>query len=156
MDKPLITAFLILHDVLATVLLVAITLQAIAACRGRDRARTSPRLIPDAGEGLQKIIVVVIPAVVGLGALLYPSYRLTVKPYLETHNLRASNGAFEIKEHFAALMVLMLPAYWEAWKKLPRGQSRTARLVLTFMLCAMVWWNFMVGHVMNSIAGLFS
>ena len=156
MDKQLIIAVLILHDVLATLLLVAVTIQAVAAWNGRDLARTFPRLTPYMGDGLQNIVAGLILAVVGLGAVLYPSYRLTVKPYLETHDMRASNGAFEIKEHFAALMEMMLRAYWVSWKTLARGESRTARLVLTTLLCAMVWWNFTVGHVMNSIAGLFS
>jgi hypothetical protein len=155
LDKPLITAVLIFHDILATALLVAITGQAAAALCARNLARLFPRPGSYTGQGLQNIITVLVIAVVCLGALLYPSYRQTVKPYLETHDLRAANGAFEIKEHFAALMLLALPAYRQAWKNSSR-ESRTARQVLTVILCLLVWWNFAVGHMMNSITGLFS
>jgi hypothetical protein len=155
LDKPLITALLIFHDILATALLVAITGQAVAALCARDVARLFRRPIPYAGEGLQNIITALVIAMVCLGALLYPSYRLVVKPYLEVHDLRAANGAFEIKEHFAALLLLALPAYRESWKA-PSRENRTARLVLTVILCLLVWWNFAVGHMMNSIAVLFS
>jgi len=155
LDKPLITAVLIFHDILATLLLVAITGQAAAALWVRDLARWFPRSTPYAGQGLQNVIIILVIATVCLGGVLYPAYRFTAKPYLEIHNLRAANGAFEIKEHFAALMLLALPAYREAWKTSSQ-ESRPARQVLTVILCLLVWWNFVAGHVMNAITGLTS
>lgn len=155
MDKPLITALLIFHDILATALLVAITGQAAATLCARYLARRFPRPASYTGQGLKNIVTALIIAMVCLGALLYPSYRLTVKPYLSVHDLRTANGAFEVKEHFAALLLLALPAYWESWKT-PSSDNRTARLVLTVTFCLLVWWNFAVGHMMNSITGLFS
>jgi hypothetical protein len=155
LDKPLITAVLIFHDILATALLVTITGQAASVLFARRLTQLFPSSVPYAGEGAKNIITALIIAMVCLGALLYPSYRFTVKPFLESHDLRAANGAFELKEHFAALMLLALPAYREAWNTSSR-ESRTSRQVLTVIFCLLVWWNFAVGHMMNSITGLFS
>jgi hypothetical protein len=149
LDKPLIPVFLIFHDVLATALLIVISWQAVAAW--------APRIVP-AGPlavlRLRDTVTALLVLVIALGAILYPSYRFTVRPYLETNELRALNGAFEIKEHFAALILMMLPAYRAVWHSRAPHDPSGARRVLSGLLCAMVWWNFVIGHVMNSIKGL--
>ena len=43
----------------------------------------------------------------------------------------------------------MLPAYWWSWRQ-PGG---ALRVPLTAMLAFVVWWNFLVGHVLNNIRG---
>ena len=52
-----------------------------------------------------------------IGALLYPRYRIDVRPLLEDMQLRAANGLFETKEHFAAVGLGLLPAYWVFWRQ---------------------------------------
>ena len=86
--------------------------------------------------------------------MLYPAYRFNVRPYLEVNGMQAANGAFEIKEQFAALAILMLPAYRAAWNSSTFADTLVARRVITGLLCGAVWWNFATGHVMNSIKGL--
>jgi hypothetical protein len=103
---------------------------------------------------LRDITIGFFVLVIGLGALLYPSYRFVVRPYLEIQDMRAANGAFEIKEHFAALALLMLPAYRAVWQNSTVNGTTSARRAITGILCAMVWWNFVVGHGMNYIRGL--
>jgi hypothetical protein len=43
----------------------------------------------------------------------------------------------------------MLPAYWWSWRQ-PESSWRTP---LTAILAFIVWWNFLVGHVLNNIRG---
>lgn len=105
-------------------------------------------------SGLSPIIIGLFVTVVCLGASLYPSYRLAVRPYLEAHDFRVANGAFELKEHFAALALLMQPAYWAAWHKPLAPAMASSRRMLTFLLAGIVWWNFLVGFVVSHIAVL--
>ena len=68
--------------------------------------------------------------------------------------MRAANGLFEIKEHFAAVGLGLLPTYWLFWRQPLVPQQATARRALTWLLAFIVWWNFLVGHVLNNIKGL--
>jgi hypothetical protein len=79
-----------------------------------------------------------------------------VHPYLELHNFRVANGAFEIKEHFAALAILMVPAYRQAWSGASAAELVLNRRALTTLICGMIWWNFLAGHLMNYTAGRFT
>ena len=85
------------------------------------------------------------------GALLYPQYRLDVRTTLEDLQLRAANGVFEIKEHLVAIGLGLLPTYWLLWKA---PEQAAARRYLTWLLAFIVWWSFLVGHVLNNIKGL--
>ena len=130
-----------------------------AAVMGKAQGRTKPSFLTRRRQidvsGLSPFIIASFVIVVCLGATLYPSYRLVVRPYLAAHDMRAANGMFEVKEHFAALALLMLPAYWAAWLK-PIGPERAvARRMLTFLLTGMVWWNFLVGNVIHYTTGMF-
>ena len=142
---------LILHDLAALGLLGTLSFQAIAM--GNATLPHKPSFLTRYRSfdvsGLSGIIAALLVIVVSLGGILYPYYRVTLRPYLESHDLRLINGAFEIKEHFAALAILMLPAYWAAWRNWEAPGQATARRALTWMLTAMVWWNFAVGHVLN-------
>ncbi|HEX3755544.1 MAG TPA: hypothetical protein VHV26_10765 [Rhizomicrobium sp.] len=104
-------------------------------------------------SGLSTPITALFVVVIGLGACLYPSYRVMVRPYLELHDLRAANGAFELKEHFAALALLIQPLYWRAWRRPLAPTLAGTRRIVTFLLAGMVWWNFIVGNVINHIGG---
>ena len=48
----------------------------------------------------------------------------------------------------------LLPAYWLCWRDSEGGTLHTSRTVLTVMLAVIVWWNFLVGHVLNNILSL--
>ena len=154
----MITAILLLHGVLAVVLLGAITHQAFAASASRSEPRGYSffsRFRKTDGASYSKIVVVLLLAIVALGSTLYPDYRLVVRPLLQAQDLRAANGSFEIKEHFSALAILLLPAYWAAWKQPLAAEYATARLGLTWILALMVWWNFLIGQLLVNIKGLF-
>jgi hypothetical protein len=100
------------------------------------------------------IVLLFIATSIG-GGLLYPRYRIDVRSTLEDLQLRSANGVFEIKEHFAALGLGLLPAYWLFWRPPLTAEFGAARKYVTWMLTFVVWWNFLVGEVLNNIKGLY-
>jgi hypothetical protein len=153
----MIQILLILHGLVAIGLLGAITHQAFSVGRkptsskrgfvGRFRGVNSPTFTT--------AIVVMFACTFLLGGLLYPRYRIDVRPILEDLQLRAANGAFEAKEHFAAVGLGLLPIYWLYWRPPLVLEHAATRRYLTWMLAFVVWWNFLVGEVLNNIKGLF-
>jgi len=154
----MIQLLLILHGLVAIGLLGAITHQAFSVAKQGPSA--APRSFVGRFRGVNPptftgVIVVLFVAATLLGALLYPRYRVDVRPALEDLQLRAANGVFESKEHFAAVGLGLLPAYWWYWR-LPHAVERAAtRKYLTWILAFIVWWNFLAGQVLNNIKGLF-
>jgi hypothetical protein len=156
----MIVVLLILHGLLAVGLLGAITHQALsvlplAAVKGQrtfiDRFRGV-----NAPAYATPIVVLFVVTAIG-GALLYPQYRIDVRPALEDMQNAAANGVFEIKEHLIAIGMGLLPAYWYFWQQpdnAQRAEAATARRALTWLLAFFVWWGFIVGHVLNNIRGL--
>ncbi len=153
----MMTALLILHGLFAVALLGAVTHQALAASvpRNERRARSFfSRFRTTDASAYGTPVVVLFVAVMIMGAVLYPRFRLVVRPLLQDLDLRAANGAFELKEHFSALGVLLLPAYWACWKQPLERSYDGARLWLTWIVALTVWWNFIVGQLLVSIRGL--
>ena len=151
----MITALLILHGLLAVALLGAITHQAFATSRPAKRHSFIARYRAVAASGYANAVVVLFMITSVGGALLYPQYRLDIRPTLEDLDLRAANGVFEIKEHLAAIGLGLLPAYWFFWRQPLGADGLIARRYLTWLLAFIVWWNFLVGHVLNNIRGFF-
>ncbi len=79
--------------------------------------------------------------------------RTLVRTTLEDLNLRSANGAFEIKEHLAAIGLGILPIYWFFWRLPLVIEYATGRKYLTWILAFLIWWNFLVGHILNNIKG---
>ena len=98
-------------------------------------------------------IVVLFATIILTGAFLYPNYRMIVRPALQALDLRAANGIFEIKEHLSAIGLVLLPAYWAAWRQPLVAEYSAARIGLTWILASMVWWNFIVGQLLVTIKG---
>jgi hypothetical protein len=150
----MIVILLIAHALLAVTLLGAITHQTIGAwLPARQRAESfvgRMRSVPPAAYA--NAVVVLYVATATVGAVIYPSYRLNVRLVLEQMQLYAANGSFELKEHFVTLGLGVLPAYWYFWRKAPADHART-RAALTALLAFVVWWSFIVGHVLNNIRG---
>jgi hypothetical protein len=153
----MIQVLLLLHVLVGAALLGAITHQAFGVARkpaslgrnfvGRYVAVNSPTFT--------NAIVLLFVVNVVLGGLLYPRYRIDVRPLLEDMQLRAANGVFETKEHFAAVGLGLLPAYWLFWRTPLSIDSAAARKYLTWILAFIIWWNFLVGELLNNIKGLF-
>lgn len=152
----MIGVLLVVHDIFATALLIAVSWQAATAWLSQAPSNI---LLPNfikGGLSLSDIVATLILIVVCLGGVLYPTYRVLVHPYLELHDLRFANGTFEIKEHFAALALLMVPAYRAAWVRSSAAELILNRRAISALMCGMIWWNFLAGHLMNYTAGRFA
>jgi hypothetical protein len=153
----MITLLLIVHGLLAVALLGAITHQALSVVPGPavagPRSFVSRFRHVNAAAYANAIVLLFIVTAVG-GALLYPQYRLDVRTALEDMQMRAANGVFEIKEHLAAIGLGLLPTYCLFWRAPLAPEQASARRYLTWLLAFIVWWNFLVGHILNNIKGL--
>jgi hypothetical protein len=110
------------------------------------------RAVPPAAYANAIVVLYAVSAL--LGALLYLRFRVAVRPDLERAGQWQALGLFELKEHFAAIGLALLPAYWICWR-----QKRADKLApepaaaLTLILAFIVWWSFLTGHVLNNIMG---
>jgi hypothetical protein len=155
------TFLLIVHGLLAVVLLGGITHQAMSAAwpsRNKTGIFRSFRAVSGAVYTNANIVLYIVTAI--LGGTIYPVYRVGVRTYLESARLYPAVGSFEIKEQFISVGLGMLPLYWLLWRRpMEAGATgngaRTARIAVTLMLCFIVWYAFLVGHVLNNIRGLF-
>ena len=150
------TTLLIMHGLLAVALLGAITHQAAAVlwpATSKSSFISSFRGVAGARYTLANIILYVATGV--LGGVVYASYRLAVRPYLESAQLLAINGTFEVKEQFVAIGLGMLPLYWLVWRTPLDQKLAPARAAVTTILCFIVWYSFLAGHVLNNVRGLF-
>ena len=149
------TVLLIVHGLLAVALLGAVTHQAIGVLAparkgpvsfvGRMRAVSAPAYVSAI------IVLYIITAI--LGGIVYADYRIAVRVVLEQLELWKANGAFELKEHFVAVGLGMLPAYWYFWRQPLLEADARARAVVTATVAFIVWWSFLVGHIVNNIRG---
>lgn len=152
------TALLILHGLLAVALLGAVTHQALAVSVRRSEPRSRSflaRFRTTDASAYGTPVAIMFVAVMALGAVLYPRYRFLVRPLLQTLDLRRANGAFELKEHFSAIGLMVLPAYWASWKQPLQSEYESVRLWLTWIIALTVWWNFVTGQLLVAIKGLF-
>ena len=152
----MINVLLIVHLLLAVVLLGGITHQAISAVwpsRNKIGIVRSYRAVT--GSVYTNANIMLYLATTTLGGIIYPVYRVGVRTFLENARLMAATGSFELKEQFVAVGLGLLPLYWLLWRRPPEAGGRTARLAVTLILCAIVWYGFLVGHILTTIRGLF-
>lgn len=153
----MIQFLLILHTIIGASLLGAVTHQSFAVAR---RPTAPGRTFVERFRGVNSMtfvnaVVLLYFVSVVLGGLIYPRYRVDVRPVLEDLQLRAANGMFEAKEHFAAVALGALPAYWLAWRPPLRPERARTRKYLTWIIAFTAWWNFIVGELLNNIKGMF-
>ena len=153
----MIVVLLIVHGLLAVTLLGAITHQALSVVPRRVAAGPLSFVgrfrNVNSGAYANAIVVLFVVTAIG-GGMLYPQYRLDVRTALEDMQARAANGVFEIKEHLAAVGLGVLPMYWLFWRPPLAPEQASTRRYLTWLLAFVVWWNFLVGHILNNIKGL--
>ena len=152
----MMTTLLILHGLVAVALMGGITHQALAAAwpsRNTDSIVASFRAVNGARYTMANIVLYVVSMV--LGGIVYTAYRIVVSPYLVSARLTSINGSFELKEQFAAVGLGLLPLYWLVWRQPLEPRYHTARVVITGILCFVVWYSFLVGHILNNVRGVF-
>jgi len=149
------TALAIVHGLVAVALLGAISHQALAAWApavGRHGSFLRRfRAVP--ADAFANAIVAFYVISTVLGGILYLYYRIDVSPLLENESRWEAIGLFDIKEHFTAIGLALLPAYWVCWRRPRGGESPLTRAMLTSTLAFIVWWSFLIGHVTNNIRG---
>lgn len=149
------TVLLILHGLVAVALLGAISHQALAAW---SQVQVRPgaffgrfRTVPGASFTNAVVVLYVVCAI--LGAIVYLYFRVDIRPQLEQAGYWASVGIFDIKEHFVAIGLGLLPVYWLGWRRVRADEPLRVRATVTTIIACIVWWSFLVGHVLNDIKG---
>jgi hypothetical protein len=150
----MVTALLILHGLVAVALLGAITHQTLAVWAPSGSPRSFFRRFRAVQPaGFASAIVVLYLAAAVLGAIVYLSFKTDIQPDLERDRHWHALGFFDLKEDFVSIGSGLLLAYWISWRRpIARGDGRTA-VALTTILAFIVWWSFLVGHVVNDIMG---
>ena len=141
---------------MAVALLGGITHQTLSVCwpaRSRNTFGQAFRAVNGMRYTIPNICFYLITTI--LGGIIYPAYRLAVRTYVEAARLNTINGTFEVKEQFVAVGVGMLPLYWLVWRQPLDPKYATARAVVTAMLCFIVWYGFLAGHILNNVRGLY-
>ncbi len=149
------TAVLIIHGLVAVALLGAITHQTLATWAG-PLARPGSffgrfRAVPSASFANAVVVMYAVSAL--LGGIVYLYFRVDIRPDLERAGHWQTLGLFDIKEHFVAIGLALLPAYWICWRQPRADESTRTRAALTSVLAFIVWWSFLIGHVLNDTRG---
>ena len=148
-------ALVIVHGLVAVALLGAITHQTLAtwapAGAGPGSFFERFRAVPSAS--FANAIVVLYAVSTLLGAILYLYFKVDIEPDLERDRHWQAIGFFDLKEDFASIGLGLLPAYWVCWRRPFAGEHDRTRAALTAVLAFIVWWGFLVGHIMNNIMG---
>ncbi len=150
------TFLLILHGLFSVALLGGLTHQAFAAIIPAHTSggfTTAYRAVSAARFTNANIILYLITFV--LGAIIYSPYRIAVRTWIERARLWYVSGLFEYKEQMLAIGLGMLPFFWLVWRNPKDEEHAVARKWTTGILCAMVWYSFVAGHIVNNVRGLF-
>ncbi len=146
---------LLLHGLVAIALMGAITHQGLSVWRRPSPAKVFVdrfRAVP--APGYVSAIVVLYVVDFALGSYIYPAYILDVKASLADFGLFTEIFLFQAKEHIAVIALLFLPAYWHYWKSVPIGEYVMTRRFVTSLILFAVWWNLVIGHLLNNVRGL--
>jgi hypothetical protein len=106
------------------------------------------------GAGYATAVCVLWIVTYFFGAWVYTKYRMYVRMPIEAQGFFKTQGMFDLKEHIASMGVGLLPIYWFFWKNARDPQYDIARRWLTVLLGAMVWYMFLMGHIVNNVRGL--
>jgi hypothetical protein len=149
------TALLILHGLVAVALLGAITHQTLAIWAPSSAHPRSffGRFRAVQPAGYANAVVGLYVGVALLGAVIYLYFKVDIQPDLERDRHWHALGFFDLKEDFVAIGFGLLPAYWTSWRRPFAGERGLTAAALTTILGFIVWWSFLVGHVVNNIVG---
>mgnify|MGYP006267749923 CR=1 FL=1 len=144
------------HALLAVALLGALSHQA-AAVLAPPRARADGGFFTHfravAGTRYATAVCVLWLLAFVFGGWIYAKYRIYVRIPIEQEGFYKTLGAFELKEHLAAIGLGLLPYYWQLWKHARDSAAVQARKWLTVVMAVICWYTFLAGHVVNNVRG---
>jgi hypothetical protein len=151
----MIAFWTILHGLVAMALLGAITHQGLSVWRKPAPATLFvDRFRAVSAVRFANAVPVLYVATFAIGAFIYPTFVLDVKATVADYGMRKTIGVFQIKEHVAVIGLALLAVYWHYWRTVPLAESIPTRRFLTTFLMLAVWWNLVIGHVLNNLKGL--
>jgi len=150
------TILAMLHGLLAVALLGAITHQAMSVLAPVRQAAgggfvTRFRAVQGAGYAAAVCVLWIVTYL--FGAWIYTKYRMYVRIPIEAQGFWKTLGVFDLKEHITTLGLFLLPIYWYLWKNIGNPEYASPRRWLTVLMAAMVWYSFLVGHLLNNVRG---
>src|SRR4029078_7199040 len=153
--RLMVTTLLIVHGLVAVALLGAITHQALASWASPASRPGSlfGRVCTVPAASFANPVVILYVATGVLGGIVYLYFRVDIRPGLEQAGYWQTLWLFDIKEHFVSIGLALLPAYWVCWLRPLAGDSVRSRAILTTILAFIVWWSFLIGHVLNNLRG---
>ncbi len=133
----------------AVALLGAITHQTLAAWGSADARPGSffGRFRSIRSASFANAVVVLYAVSTLLGGIIYLYFRVDVRPELERAGHWHVLGFFDLKEHFAAIGLALLPAYWVCWRRPLANEPAQTRTALTSILAFIIWWGFLSGDL---------
>jgi hypothetical protein len=150
----MIAFWTILHGLLAITLLGAVTHQGFSVWRKPAPAKVFfDRFRAVNPNGYANTVVILYVVTFIIGSLIYPIFVLDVKGSVADYGMRKTIGLFQIKEHVAVIALAMLPVYWHFWRN-ASPENIGMRRFLTTLIMVIVWWNLVVGHILNNVKGL--
>jgi hypothetical protein len=149
------TALLILHGLVAVALLGAITHQTLASWTlSNSRPRSFfARFRAVQPSAYANAIVALYVGTALLGAVVYLYFKVDIQPNLERDRHWHALGFLDLKEDFVSIGAGLLPAYWISWRRPFSDKRGLTASAVTTILGFIVWWSFLVGHVVNDIMG---
>lgn len=156
-DNTFWTILLIVHELLAVMLLGALTHQAVAIMLPVRQSAGTPGFITRArrvsSSAYAAAVCVLWVLTFVIGAWIYAKYRIYIRIPIEQAGFWKTQGFFELKEHAASLGLGLLPVYRYLWKHSKDEGCDAARKGVTLWLCAACWFVFIVGHAVNNVRG---
>jgi len=152
----MLTFLFVMHGLLAIALLGAITHQAVAVwlpSRSADR-HFMGRFRAVKAASYTNAIIVLFLLTFALGAVVYPTYRIGARVFMENLRMGAAVGSFEVKEHLVSFALGLLPTYWFFWRQPLDPRHVWTRKLVVLILTLFVWAGFLVGHILNNIRGV--
>jgi hypothetical protein len=145
----------IVHGLVAVALLGAITHQALAtwAPAGSKPGSFFARFRSVKSDAFANAFVLLYALTAALGAIVYLDFKVDIAPDLERDGHWLALGCLDLKEDFVAIGLGLLPAYWVSWRRPETQAPDLSRSALTSLFAFIVWWSFLVGHVMVNIMG---
>ena len=94
--------------------------------------------------------------VYGIGALIYPAYRIYIRHHYFDPELPWATGLFEVKEHWGAVGLALLFVYYflrRSFKPAEEKEKLFLYVALCFVLNVILWYKIVIGCYLTLLKG---